>query len=82
MKLTLSNKFFDTDLICEWLQLLKLNKWNWLEFHLLKLYFERNIYIGTSEIEFYLLGFGIRFYWVHNEDILNKQVKKWKKIKR
>lgn len=76
---TISTKWLDIDLYCEWAQLLNLKRWNWVEFHLFDFKFEVDHIVGESEVVFYLFGFGIRFYWINNKSKLRRFLEKWEK---
>jgi len=77
MRYTINNKYFSVDLSNDWEQLI--GKYNWYEFNLLKMYFENDVIHGCSEIEIYLLGFGIRIYWVSNKKANNKKFAEYEK---
>ena len=66
------------DLNNDWSQLL--GSYNWIEFNLLKLYMEKENQFGMFEIEVYLLGFGIRFYWTWDKDRLSTKVEEYREI--
>jgi len=66
------------DLNNDWEQII--GKWNWVTFNFLKFYMEKENQFGMFEIEIYLLGFGIRFYWTWDKKRMNKKLKEYKKI--
>ena len=71
------------DLNNDWEQIIEnfaLAEWNWITFNLLKVYVEKDNQFGMFEIEFYLLGFGVRFYWTWNKKMLNDKVKEYQNI--
>ena len=72
MRATINTKHLDIDLTNEWKQIT--GKYNWVEIHPLMLRFEKENIHGMMEIELYLLGFGIRFYWIWNKKILEEKV--------
>jgi hypothetical protein len=78
MRITKSFKYFDVDLTNQWTQLT--GKYNWYEFDLLKLYFEKDVRHGCMEVMLYILGFGIRVYWVYNVYKNNKAFERYDKI--
>lgn len=77
MRYTIDFKYFSIDLVNEWIQLFHPKWWNWLEFHLLKVYLENERHLGTSEVEIYILCFGIRIYWVSNSNQWDSKIKEW-----
>ena len=79
MRKTINIGNLSIDLICEWDQF-KSKNWNWQEFHLIMLRFEKENLHGMFEIEFYLLGLGKRIYWTWNKELLKKKIKEYKKI--
>lgn len=80
MRKTICFKKLDVDLINEWKQIM--GKYNWVEIHPLMVRFEKENLHGIMEIEMYLLGFGIRFYWTWNQEMLNNKIEEYgRKIK-
>jgi len=55
-------------------------KWNWITINFLKLYMEKENQFGTFEIEIYLLGFGIRFYWTWDSKRMDDKLKEFQRI--
>lgn len=45
--------------INDWEQIF--GKWNWLELHVIHIYFEKDLMVEGFEFEFALLGLGFRF---------------------
>lgn len=77
MRKTMEFKKIDVDLINQWIPIFKPEDYNWVEFDLIKIYVEQESYIGGFEIELYLLGFGIRIYWIYDEKQFRKKFKQW-----
>jgi hypothetical protein len=75
MRTTTGFKGLSIDLVNEWGQLL--GKYNWVDFHLIMLRIEKENIHGLAEIELYLLGFGIRFYWTWNKKMMDEKFKKY-----
>jgi hypothetical protein len=80
MRVSFSLKVFDVDLVCQWIQFFDWKKWNWVEFDFVRLKFEVDRHMGDSEVELYVLGLGIRVYWVSNTERFKKQIKKYSKM--
>jgi hypothetical protein len=89
MRTTINTKKVDIDLVNEWKQIT--GKYNWIEIHPLMMRFEKENIHGMMEIELYLLGFGVRFYWTWNKEMLETKMKeyqykidkgKWYELKR
>jgi len=79
MRKTINLGKVGVDLTCQWAQFINPEQWNWITFDFIQLTFENDRFIGTSEIELYLLGFGIRIYWISNEEVADAKLKKWAK---
>lgn len=77
---TYNFKTVSIDLSCQWIQFLNMNRYNWVAFDLIKIYFEDDKMHGSAEMEFHLLGFGIRIYWVYDEKQAKKAAKKYNTI--
>ena len=68
------------DLVNEWKQFFGKGRYNWQEFHLGMWRFEKENIHGMFEIEAYLLGFGVRFYWTWNKEMLEAKAKEYDKL--
>ena len=68
------------DLVNEWKQFCAKGRYNWQEFHFLMIRMEKENIHGMFEIEFYLLGFGARFYWTWNQAMLEAKGKEYDKM--
>ena len=78
MRKTLDLKRISIDFVAEWLQLF--GKYNWEEFHFLMLRMEKENIHGMFEVEFFVLGFGVRFYWTWNTKMRDKKVLEYSKM--
>jgi hypothetical protein len=67
----------DVDLVNEWHSVFYPKHYNWVEFHPLMLRGEFEKLYGIAEIELYLFGFGVRFYWVWNKKMLDAKLKEY-----
>ena len=68
------------DLINEWKQIFTTeNSYNWIDFHFVKLKYEKAHMYGTKEVEIYLFGFGIRLYWVYDIHTLEKKLAEYER---
>ena len=79
-RISFSIKSLDVDLVNEWHSIFFPKDYNWIEFHPLLFRFEVEKIHGIAEVELYLLGFGIRFYWVWNKKMLDAKLKKYNKM--
>jgi len=79
MRKTIELGNIDIDLTCQLVQLFNVKRYNWIAMDLLKLYTEVSGHIGEAEIELYILGFGIRVYWIYDSKAYNKKIKEWDK---
>ena len=75
MRYTFNIGNLSIDLVNEWGQFF--GKYNWHEFHLLMWRFEKEFIHGMFEMELYLLGFGVRFYWTWNKQMLKDKMDKY-----
>lgn len=64
--------------INQWSQLI--GEYNWYEFDLIKVFYERTTYHGLSEVEVVLLGIGFRVQWVHEQEVWNNKLEEWAKV--
>lgn len=78
MRHTIEFKYFSIDFDIQWDQFANVKRYNWIELDWLKVYTEADRVHGTGEIELYLLGFGIRFYWVYNQEALDSKMDDYK----
>jgi hypothetical protein len=78
MTKTIELKRLSIDLNNDWKQVI--GKYNWLEFNFLKLYVEKENIHGMAEVEIYVLGFGVRFYWTWNKEMLKKKAKEYNEM--
>lgn len=72
---TVDFKRFSVDFIFEWVQLF--GKYNWYRMTLFNIYLEKDVMHGCFEVELYLLGCGIRVYWVYNSKTYNQAVTRY-----
>lgn len=70
-------KWFSIDLVNEWSQLI--GKYNWYTFTPLHFRVEKECIHGTAEVELYFLGFGLRVYWVWNQEMFNAKAEEYSK---
>ena len=78
--ITLENKYFSTDLFEQWTQFINPKSYNWIDFHFIKIYFDVSRHMGTWDVEFYLLGLGLRVYGVYNQNTFKKKIDYFNKI--
>ena len=78
MTKTIELKRLSIDLNNDWVQLN--GAWNWITINIIKLYMEKDKQFGMFEIEIYLLGLGIRFYWSYDKKLTTKKFKELEKI--
>lgn len=79
MRKTLDNRWFSIDLEEQWSQFF-VGEYNWLNFDILRLAFEKENIHGMFEVELYILGLGIRLYWTYNEEMLEEKMKDYQTI--
>ena len=63
----IDTKPFLIEFRCQWVQFFDPKRYNWIDFNFVTFHFERDQYIGQTELELFLLGFGIRLSWIHDE---------------
>lgn len=80
MRHTIELTSLSIDLDNQWDAVFYPKEYNWIDFNIIHLSFETERVHGTREIEFYLLGLGIRLYWVYNEEVNNKKMLEYKAI--
>ena len=78
MTKTIELKRLSIDLNCDWTQVV--GRWNWIEFNIFKVYMEKDKLHGMFEIELYVLGFGVRFYWTYDKVIMKKRMGHYQEI--
>lgn len=81
MRKTFENKYFSIDLHEQWSQFFS-DGYNWQEFDIIRLSFEKENVHGMFEIEIYVLGLGIRLYWTWNKEMLEERLEHYSKILR
>lgn len=79
-RISFSIRSLDVDLVNEWHSIFYPKQYNWVEFHPFMFRGEFEKIHGVAEIEFYLLGFGVRFYWVWNSKIFDAKMKEYDKM--
>ena len=77
MRKTIDFKKISIDLTNDWIAVFNPKSYNWVSFNYLKIYSENDRTHGCKEIELYLLGFGVRFYWVSDKKRFNKKIKQY-----
>ena len=80
MRKTIDIKGLSIDLINEWHGVFKPKYFNWVDFHLTDIHIEFDRVHGVFELEFILLGFGFRLYWIYNKKLNEQSMKKYEKI--
>ena len=82
MRYTKDFKWFSIDFVEQWSEWFRPKRYNWQEFEfiLLRARFEKENVHGVAELEFYLLGLGIRFYWVWNKEMMDKKAEEYGKL--
>jgi len=55
----------------DWVQLF--GKWNWISFHFIYIYFEKDNIGGNYEFEFNLLGLGFRVVYMMKNSLFRKE---------
>jgi len=78
MRKTINTERLAIDLTNEWKQIT--GQYNWIEMHPLMIRFEKENIHGMMEIELYLLGFGVRFYWTWNKQMAEEKFKEYEEV--
>lgn len=76
---SIDNKWFSVDLEEQWSQFFK-GGYNWYDFNILKLSFEKEYIHGAFDVELYILGLGIRVYWIWDEEMLDEKMKEYQTV--
>ena len=80
MRKSIDLKWFSIDLEEQWSQFMASSQYNWLDFDMLQLSFEKENIHGYFEVELYILGLGIRVYWTYDEEKMQEKVKEYQAI--
>lgn len=78
MRKTFENRYFLTDLTCEWDQLW--NKYNWYTYNFIHFHIENDTYCGEREFAIIILGFGLRIAWSAPTPQSEANRAKWSKM--
>jgi len=82
MRITMENKWFSLDLSCDWDQFFNKKRWSWREYNWLKVLYEVDAMHYEREIEVYIVGFGVRLYWIYDKEknmrVMRKYVRQYK----
>ena len=77
---TFETKYLDIDLKEDYTQFFDPTRYNWIDFEFIKIHVEADRVHGMFEIQFALLGLGIRFYWTYNRKALKKAFDRYEEI--
>ena len=80
MRHTYDNGYFNIDFTEDYSQFLNIKTYNWVDFTFFNFRVEADRRHGCFEIEFALLGLGIRLYWTYDIDSLTRAVNKYNRI--
>lgn len=79
MRKTIDAKWFSIDLEEQWSQFF-VGGYNWYSFDVIRLSCEKEYIHGAAEVELYILGLGVRVYWVWDEEMLEEKMKDYQTI--